>query len=77
MSTNKDAHRFALSGERLERERKREREWERKREQQIMNKIEIDTYLFVKWNEQIKLGRFRQRASAKKSKTKKHQPDIS
>ena len=25
-----------------------------------INKIEIDTYLFVKWNEQINLGRFRQ-----------------
>jgi hypothetical protein len=25
------------------------------------NKIEIDTYLFVKWNKQIKLCRFRQK----------------
>ena len=27
---------------------------EREREQQIINKIEIDRYLFVEWNEQIK-----------------------
>ena len=55
---------------------------ERERQQQIINKIEIDTHLFVKGNKQIKLGRFRQRALQKalraesmvdeKSITKKH-----
>ena len=45
-------------------ERMRKRKIER--EQQITNIIEIDTYLFVKWNDQIKLGRFRQRALPKK-----------
>ena len=39
----------------------REGEREKKREQQIINKIEINTHLLVKWNEKIKLGRFRQR----------------
>ena len=42
----------------------RERDWEtereREREEQIINKIEIDTHLFVKWNDQIMLGRLRQ-----------------
>ena len=38
-----------------ERERERDREREREREQQIINKIEIKTHLFVKCNEQIKL----------------------
>ena len=42
-----------------DRKREQERERERDREQQIINKIEIDTYLFVKGNEQIKLGRLR------------------
>ena len=50
----KNAHRFALSWENLEREkerersRKRKREREREREQQIIDKIEIETYLFMK-----------------------------
>ena len=30
-----------------------------------INKIEIDTYIFVKWNQQIKLGRFRQNITEK------------
>ena len=33
----------------------------RDREQQMINEIEIDTYLFVKWNKQIKLRRIRQK----------------
>ena len=54
--------------------REREREWERMRErerrreneieweQQIINKIEINAHLLVKWKDPIKLGRFRQKA---------------
>ena len=49
---NKDEHvqRFELSAIRgkLLREKERERKREREREQQIINKIEINTYLFVK-----------------------------
>ena len=40
---------------------------ERERE---INKIEINTHLFVKWNQQIKLGRFRQNIAIKV--TRKH-----
>ena len=36
-------------------------EKEREKEQQMIIKIEIDTHLIVKWNKQIKLGRFRQK----------------
>ena len=43
-----------------------ERKIERERAQQMIKKIKIDTYLFVKLNEQIKLGRYSQRASPKK-----------
>ena len=43
-----NAQRFALSGELLEREKEIEREREREKEQQIINKIKIKTYLFVK-----------------------------
>ena len=43
-------------------EKDREKEAERKREQQLINKIEIHTHLFLKWNKQIKLGRCRQKS---------------
>ena len=39
----------------LEREREKDRAREREREQQMINKIEIDTHLFVTCNKQIKL----------------------
>ena len=43
--------------------RRGEREWEREKKSTTNNKKnEIDTHLLVKWIEQIKLGRFRQRA---------------
>ena len=32
-----------------------------KRERETINKIEIDAHIFVKWNQLIKLGRFRQK----------------
>ena len=40
-------------------EKEREKERKREREQRMIKKIEIDTHLLVKWNQQIKLGRFR------------------
>ena len=43
-----------------DRKEKREKGIERER-QQMINKIEIDTHLLVKWNQLIKLGRYRQR----------------
>ena len=48
-----------------ERKRERNREKERDIEQQTINKIKIDTHLFMKWNKQIKLGRFRQKQHEK------------
>ena len=48
--------------------------WEREREQQIINKIEIDTHLLVKWNEQIKLGRLRPKQHEKKQLKKYQSP---
>ena len=44
---------------------------EREREQQMINKIEIDTHYLVKWNDQIKLGRIRQRAWQREKQHKK------
>ena len=58
-----------------ERERKRERNKERERnseKERDKNKVEIDTYLFVKWNKQIKLGRFRQYMVYTKLSCEKH-----
>ena len=57
---DENAHRFVLSGELLEREKERERE---------RNEIEINTYLFVKWNKQIKLSLLHK--NSKKIRTKK------
>ena len=54
-----------------ERERNRERETEGQRGRD-RNKVEIDTYLFVKWNKQIKLGRFRQNMVYTKLWCEKH-----
>ena len=51
----------------IERERERQRGRQRETEQQIINKIDIDSNLFVKWNKQIKLGRFRQKQHEKAS----------
>ena len=45
---------------------RRERKRERGRAREI-NKIEIDTYLFVKGNQEIKLGRFRQNITKKRT----------
>ena len=53
-----------------DRERERETEKQREREQQIINKMGIDTYLFVKWNKQIKLGRFKQKQHEKRCNKK-------
>ena len=56
-------------GREREREKVREREKERER-----NKVEIDTYLLVKWNKQIKLSRFNQ--GIHKIMTRKALPSI-
>ena len=45
-------------------ERERDREKERERDREI-NIIKIDTYLFLKGNQQIRLGRFRQNITEK------------
>ena len=49
----------------IERERERKRDTERHRDRELererdRNKVEINTYLFEKWNKQFKLGCFRQ-----------------
>ena len=48
----------------------------REREQQIIHQIEIDTHLLVKWNEQIKLDRFRQRPCQGEKQHKKVSPKV-
>ena len=40
--------------------KERQRARERKKQEIEIDKIEIDTHLFEKWNQKIKLGRFRQ-----------------
>ena len=55
------------------REKERERGTRREREQIMTNKI--DTHLFVKWNQQFKLGRFWQNSTENitKKSTEKYQ----